>query len=84
MVTRRVLTCDQVRRVDHVAINEWGIPGILLMENAGRGVADTICEQGIDGRVVIACAKGNNGGDGFVLARHLHLRGHQVQGRQRY
>ena len=69
----------QVRRVDHVAIHGWGIPGVLLMENAGRGVADVMCEAGIEGRVVVACAKGNNGGDGFVLARHLHIRGFQVE-----
>ena len=77
-MNRRVLSCDQIRRVDQIAINEWGIPGIVLMENAGRGVADVMCEQGMDGPVVIACAKGNNGGDGFVIARHLHLRGHEV------
>ena len=65
----------QIRRVDEVAIQQWGVPGTVLMENAGRGVADVMCEVGIEGRVVIACGKGNNGGDGFVIARHLHLRG---------
>ncbi len=70
---------SQIRRVDHVAIHEWGVPGLVLMENAGRGVADVMCEAGIEGRVVIACAKGNNGGDGFVLARHLHLRGFEAE-----
>lgn len=69
----------QIRRVDEVAINEWGIPGTLLMENAGRGVADVMCEAGIEGKVIVACAKGNNGGDGFVLARQLHLRGFDVE-----
>lgn len=73
-----VLTRDQVRRIDSIAIHEWGIPGLLLMENAGRGVADVMCSLGIDGPVVVACAKGNNGGDGFVLARHLSLRGYEV------
>jgi len=71
-------SAEQFRRVDEVAIRDWGIPGVVLMENAGRGVADVMCEVGIEGRVVIACAKGNNGGDGFVIARHLHLRGFQV------
>lgn len=74
----RILCRDQVRAVDRVAIEQWGIPGILLMENAGRGVADVMDRLGISGPVVIACAKGNNGGDGLVLARHLHLRGRQA------
>jgi NAD(P)H-hydrate epimerase len=49
------------------------------MENAGRGCADLLCQQGIDGPVVICCGKGNNGGDGFVIARHLDLRGYDVR-----
>ena len=71
-------SAEQIRRVDELAIRDWGIPGAVLMENAGRGVADVMCEVGIESRVVIACAKGNNGGDGFVIARHLHLRGFEV------
>jgi len=78
MIQRRPLTRDEVRRVDQVAIERWGVPGVLLMENAGRGIADVMCTLGIEGLVVIVCAKGNNGGDGFVIARHLHLRGHAV------
>lgn len=49
------------------------------MENAGRGVADTLCELGLSGPVVICCGKGNNAGDGFVIARHLDLRRHPVR-----
>ena len=49
------------------------------MENAGRGVADVLCRLGIAGPVVICCGKGNNAGDGFVVARHLDLRGHAVR-----
>ncbi len=52
---------------------------VMLMENAGRGVADTLCRLGIDGPVAICCGAGNNGGDGFVVARHLDLRGHAVR-----
>ncbi len=51
----------------------------VLMENAGRGVADRLCQLGIAGPVVICCGGGNNGGDGFVVARHLDLRGHTVR-----
>lgn len=53
--------------------------GAMLMENAGRGTADVLCRLGISGPVIIVCGKGNNGGDGFVIARHLDLRGYQVR-----
>lgn len=72
------LSRKQVRRVDEVAIHELGLPGIALMENAGRGAADLLLQQGKVGRVVICAAGGNNGGDGFVIARHLYLAGCQV------
>ena len=74
----RVLSREQVRRVDEIAINEWGFSGLVLMENAGRGVADVLCELGVSGKVTIVCARGNNAGDGFVLARHLRIRGYEV------
>ncbi len=69
------LTRDQVRQVDRIAIEEYGIPGMVLMENAGRGCVDVLQSLGIAGPVVICCGPGNNGGDGFVIARHLQLRG---------
>ena len=74
-----VLNRRQVREVDRRAIEAYGISGAVLMENAGRGVADVLCDLGIDGPVVIACGKGNNAGDGFVIARHLDLRGRTVR-----
>lgn len=70
---------EEVRDVDRRAIEEFGLPGIALMENAGRGCADWLEELGISGRVVICAGKGNNGGDGFVIARHLENRGHDVR-----
>lgn len=73
------LTRQQAREIDRRAESEFGLSGLLLMENAGRGVADKLCELGISGPVVIACGKGNNGGDGFVIARHLDLRGYAVK-----
>jgi len=76
---RALITRDQSRRLDQRAISEFGIPSVVLMENAGRGVADRLCELGIDGPVAIVCGKGNNGGDGFVVARHLDLRGYPVR-----
>ena len=82
---QRVLTREQCRAVDGYAIEQLGIPGALLMENAGRNTADAIeeCLRGKvgptgNGRVSIVCGRGNNGGDGFVIARHLALRGHRV------
>jgi len=69
---------DEVRNVDKLAIEEFGIPGGVLMENAGRGCVDWLLELGVSGRVVICAGKGNNGGDGFVIARHLENRGLDV------
>ncbi len=50
--------------------------GLVLMENAGRGCVDVLERLGISGPIVILCGKGNNAGDGFVIARHLEIRGH--------
>jgi len=73
------LTREESRQVDQIAIDEYGLTGLVLMENAGRGCADKLCQLGIQGPVVICCGKGNNAGDGFVIARHLDLRGHNVR-----
>jgi NAD(P)H-hydrate epimerase len=73
------LNREQSRLVDRLAAEEFGLSGLVLMENAGRGVADVLCGLGIAGPVVICCGKGNNAGDGFVIARHLDLRGHAVR-----
>jgi len=70
------LTREQSRQLDRRAIDEYGIPGLVLMENAGRGTVDVLERLGIAGPVVILCGKGNNAGDGFVIARHLEIRGH--------
>jgi NAD(P)H-hydrate epimerase len=65
------LSRDQVREIDRRAIAELGISGLMLMENAGRGCVQTLLTAGCHGPVVICCGKGNNGGDGFVIARQL-------------
>lgn len=75
----RTLTRAEVREVDRLAIEEYGLPGILLMENAGANVARLLESLRIDGPVAIACGPGNNGGDGFVIARHLDAAGHAVR-----
>jgi len=75
-----VLTRNQSRQVDQLAIEQWGFSSLVLMENAGRAAADGLCQLNTETLPVsIFCGKGNNGGDGFVLARHLHLRGVPVQ-----
>jgi hydroxyethylthiazole kinase-like uncharacterized protein yjeF len=78
----RPLTRQEIREVDRSAIEEYGIPGVVLMENAGRGVVEHIVKAlggSVAGRrVTIACGGGNNGGDGFVIARHLHNTGAEV------
>ena len=69
-----VMTRDQVRGFDAWAINELKIPGAVLMENAGRSCAELIVRQLAgtrDAKVCIFCGTGNNGGDGYVIARHL-------------
>jgi NAD(P)H-hydrate epimerase len=71
-----ILTREECREIDRRAINEYGIPGLVLMENAGRGCVDVLQRLGIAGPVVILCGKGNNAGDGFVIARHLAIRGY--------
>jgi NAD(P)H-hydrate epimerase len=68
------LSRQEVREVDRRAIEELGVPGVVLMENAGRGAAEVLARLGCRGPVVICCGKGNNGGDGFVIARHLDNR----------
>ncbi|HEU0068023.1 MAG TPA: NAD(P)H-hydrate epimerase [Nitrospiraceae bacterium] len=72
---QQFLSRDQVRRIDQRALDEYGLAGIVLMENAGRGCVEVLCEVGISGPVLICCGKGNNAGDGFVIARHLDGRG---------
>lgn len=71
-----LLTRDQCRALDRLAIEEYGIHSLVLMENAGRSTVDVLEKLGIGGPVVILCGKGNNAGDGFVIARHLEIRGH--------
>ena len=72
----KVLSGKQMRDVDKKAIEELKIPGILLMENAGRVVSEQAIEiidsiEDETASVIVICGKGNNGGDGFVAARHL-------------
>ncbi|MEP9411930.1 MAG: NAD(P)H-hydrate epimerase [Candidatus Brocadia sp.] len=71
----KALTREEMRELDRKAIEEYRIPGIILMENAGRNVAEEVLksiQNPQKTKVAILCGKGNNGGDGFVVARHLY------------
>lgn len=76
----RSLSRKQVRAVDRIAMEQFGIPGIVLMENAGRNAAAIIANHisSLD-QVAILCGSGNNGGDGYVIARHLVNAGFNIQ-----
>jgi len=77
----KLATAEQMRTIDKLAINELKIPGVVLMENAGRGTALLIDEHFADEAdegVLILCGPGNNGGDGYVIARHLANMGYDV------
>ena len=77
--SERVMTRAELREVDRRSIEEFGLPGLVLMENAGRNAAGLLRDLGIGGRVVLCCGKGNNAGDGFVIARHLENAGIDVR-----
>ena len=75
----RLVSAEEIRAIERIAIEEMGIPAATLMERAGRAVADAAATlAGQDGRVVVVCGSGNNGGDGFVAARLLQKAGRGV------
>ncbi len=75
-----IVTPSHMATLDRYAIDELGIPGLVLMENAGRGIAESAMAMAQrDKPVHIYCGAGNNGGDGYVVARHLLHNGFQVQ-----
>jgi len=76
-----VTTSEKVKELDRRAVEDWGIPASVLMENAGRSAAELIEEELPSGtsRVLVIAGKGNNGGDGLVVARRLLDRGYQVE-----
>jgi ADP-dependent NAD(P)H-hydrate dehydratase / NAD(P)H-hydrate epimerase len=77
----RVTTAAEMRELDRLAIESYGIPGVVLMENAGAQVARILWQEypALEARrVAVLCGRGNNGGDGFVIARYLHTMGVSV------
>ena len=70
----KILTAAEMREVDRLTTERYGIPSLSLMENAGKGIADFMSARFgrlESRRIIVLCGKGNNGGDGFVAARHL-------------
>ncbi len=78
--TNIVVTRDQMVELDRRTIEDIGVPGVVLMENAGQKSAEIIDEKagGAACNVLVCCGKGNNGGDGFVISRYLHNWGYNV------
>lgn len=77
----RLCTASEIMALDRQAINQLGIPGVVLMENAGRSCSDLFVQKFHDycpGSVLVLAGKGNNGGDGYVMARILAGRGWRV------
>jgi hydroxyethylthiazole kinase-like uncharacterized protein yjeF len=74
----KALTAAEMREVDRLTTDRYGIPSLQLMENAGTQFVNFLCSSCDDvatGHAAILCGKGNNGGDGFVIARHLQDKG---------
>ncbi len=76
----KITTAAEMREIDRATTERYGVPSLTLMENAGSAVAQFILEHyGEANRVAVVCGKGNNGGDGFVVARKLHRAGRVVE-----
>lgn len=76
---RRPLTTAEIRELDRRASEDYGIPPLLLMENAARSLADQVLSHEGPRRILVICGKGNNGGDGLAAARHLSGRGARIE-----
>ncbi|PYX15834.1 MAG: NAD(P)H-hydrate epimerase [Acidobacteria bacterium] len=77
--TMKIVTADEMREIDRVTSGRFGVPSLTLMENAGTAVAEFVLEQYPSvKRIGVICGKGNNGGDGFAVARKLHESGKEV------
>lgn len=73
-----VVTAAEMRALDAATIDEIGLPGMVLMENAGRAIAAAVAREAPRGAIAVVCGPGNNGGDGYVVARVLAEAGREV------
>jgi len=79
MFKMKYVTVKEMKELDSRAIKECGIPAAFLMENAGKAIAAEAVKTIRQGKISVFCGYGNNGGDGFVAARHLLLNGYPVE-----
>jgi len=75
----KVVTSDEMRQIDKLTIEQYGVPSLILMERAGLSVAQKVREFYKGGKIIVLCGKGNNGGDGLVVARILQNWGYRVK-----
>src|SRR5262249_38652948 len=76
----KIVSAAEMREIDQVTSEGFGVPSLTLMENAGSAVTEFVLSRYPDAkRIGVICGKGNNGGDGFVAARKLQLAGKEVQ-----
>jgi ADP-dependent NAD(P)H-hydrate dehydratase / NAD(P)H-hydrate epimerase len=76
----KIVTAEEMRAIDRATSERFDVPSLTLMENAGAAVANyVLLRHAAAMRIVVFCGKGNNGGDGFVVARRLHEQGKKVQ-----
>jgi len=78
----KIVSGEKMGEIDRLAMSRYGIPGLILMENAGLQVVSLVKKirpERKRGKIVVFCGKGNNGGDGFVIARHLWRQGYNVE-----
>ncbi len=79
-ISMKIVSAEEMRAIDRATSEQFGVPSHTLMENAGKAVADHVLTQYAWVRsVTVICGKGNNGGDGFVVARHILHRGKSVK-----
>jgi ADP-dependent NAD(P)H-hydrate dehydratase / NAD(P)H-hydrate epimerase len=75
----KIVTAAEMREIDRITTEKYGVPSLTLMENAGSAVARFVLDEYPDARqITVVCGRGNNGGDGFVAAHKLHEAGKQV------
>src|SRR6185312_1810896 len=76
----KIVTASEMREIDRLTSERFGVPSLTLMENAGSAVAEFAARTYVtNGPFGVICGKGNNGGDGFVAARKLHEAGKNVR-----
>jgi len=80
----KVVTAEQMREIDQITTQKFGMRGTMLMENAGGACTDEIeqfvqHQNSFKGKIKIFCGTGNNGGDGFVIGRYLANRGYEIE-----